>query len=158
MRSGMRMMPYNVDLPDSMKSGVNLTREVAKRLVSREIICGRYVKELPGKPNMAIGQYTTAVFIWKCDYIMHDCKKASLSDTNSINRPNKIDNHIKKAERIVALLQKQGWNVITAYECQFSKDKIYETMKILLATLKSMPSRENGTSLRHPAHVELPFE
>lgn len=80
---------------------------------------GTHAKKLPGTPDIVLPQLKTAVFINGCFWHQHPrCSRATVPKTN---RPFWVPKLLRNAERdkeTKKLLHKQGWSVITLWECQ----------------------------------------
>lgn len=95
-------------------------------------------KDLPGKPDIALKKYKTAIFIHGCFWHGHErCKYFVVPKTrtewwiNKINRNRELDKINSKK------LKQLGWKTINIYECQLKKDKIEKTLRKLIAKLKT---------------------
>ncbi|MEH0153597.1 very short patch repair endonuclease [Limibacter armeniacum] len=93
---------------------------------------GRYRgKVLPGKPDIVLPKYKTVIFVHGCFWHGHqDCKYYKLPKTNTEfwrwkiarNRANDISHRMD--------LLREGWNVMTVWECAIRYDK-ERTLKVL---------------------------
>jgi len=80
-------------------------------------------KRFPGKPDIILPKYNTAIFINGCFWHNHkSCKYAYIPKTRTqfwidkftVNKNNDLKNH--KA------LKKLGWSVLVVWECQLKKN------------------------------------
>jgi DNA mismatch endonuclease, patch repair protein len=95
-------------------------------------------KKLPGKPDIVLPKYNTAIFIHGCFWHGHnDCRYFIIPKTRTdwwldkINRNKTLDN--KSAE----LLEKNGWRVIVIWECDLRPAKVENRLSTLLTELKN---------------------
>lgn len=81
--------------------------------------------DLPGKPDIVLPKYKTALFVHGCFWHGHEgCKYFVVPKTRTEWWLNKI-NRNKSLDLIsVAKLQEMGWKVIEIYECELKKDLI----------------------------------
>lgn len=100
------------------------------------------VKGVPGKPDIVMRKYRTALFVNGCFWHGHNvgtCHGASLQITNSqcckipkTNREfwvNKIRRNQERDERDYKVLQENGWQVLVVWECQLKPALIEQTMR-----------------------------
>lgn len=86
-------------------------------------------KKLPGKPDIVLPKYKTVIFIHGCFWHGHEgCKYFVVPKTRTewwiekINRNKKLDEENKN------ILIKDGWKVITVFECELKKNFKNETL------------------------------
>lgn len=72
---------------------------------------------LPGHPDIVLPKYKTVIFINGCFWHGHDCKYFKLPATRTEFWADKIKSNQERDQRSVALLQEQGWSVLTVWEC-----------------------------------------
>ena len=76
-------------------------------------------KDLPGRPDIVLPRYKTAIFVNGCFWHRHEgCKYASTPSTNSEFWEMKFAANVKRDVRNYVALKKQGWNVIVIWECE----------------------------------------
>ncbi len=94
-------------------------------------------KSLPGKPDVVLAKYETAIFVHGCFWHGHrNCKKATLPTTNIRFWKEKIQSNVDRDRKTKASLKQLEWKVITVWECQLkSKIKFERTMKKLVKSL-----------------------
>lgn len=80
--------------------------------------------QLPGKPDVVLSKYKTALFVHGCFWHMHHCKYGSVTPkTNATFWAEKRRRTVERDSRSNAELRRQGWRVTTVWECQ-TKDPI----------------------------------
>ncbi len=106
------------------------------------------VKSVPGKPDIVLRPYRTAIFVNGCFWHGHGVREAHneelrvkneefLQDSTCCKIPQtncsfwveKIRRNQERDQRNYALLQDNGWQVIVVWECQLKPDKIERTMR-----------------------------
>ncbi len=88
------------------------------------------VKSVPGKPDIVMRKYRTAIFVNGCFWHGHKgCKQFVLPKTNTEFWQNKIAHNRQRDQRNIALLRSNGWQVITLWACSLTKDKLENTMQ-----------------------------
>ena len=88
------------------------------------------VKSVPGKPDIVMRKYRTAIFVNGCFWHGHKgCKQFVLPKTNTEFWQNKIAHNRQRDQRNVALLRYNGWQVIILWACSLTKDKLENTMQ-----------------------------
>ncbi|MDR1882565.1 MAG: very short patch repair endonuclease [Prevotella sp.] len=76
-------------------------------------------KKLPGKPDIVLPKYKTAIFLHGCFWHGHeDCKHASTPKTNTDFWVNKITSNSERDKINLQKLTALGWNIITVWECE----------------------------------------
>ncbi|MBN1007004.1 very short patch repair endonuclease [Amphritea pacifica] len=102
-------------------------------------------KELPGKPDLVLPKYKAVIFVHGCFWHAHDCHLFKLPATRTDFWKAKLNGNKNRDQRQKALLEKQGWRVLTVWECAIKgKTRIPETelLKHISSWLKAnTPSR-----------------
>ena len=93
-------------------------------------------KTLPGKPDIVLPKYKTIIFIHGCFWHGHaNCKYFVVPKTRTKWWLNKIAANKANDEKAVKALKKDGWKVITVWECKLKPGKAEGTLAILLKKL-----------------------
>jgi len=80
-------------------------------------------KDLPGKPDIVLPKYKTAIFVHGCFWHYHkDCREGRIPDTNSKFWKEKLEKNIKKDNDYILKLEEMDWRVIVAWECEIEKN------------------------------------
>lgn len=93
-------------------------------------------KDLPGKPDIVLPKYQTAIFVHGCFWHYHkDCREGRIPSTNSKFWKEKLEKNIAKDEKHIEALKLAGWNVIVVWECEIEKN-IELTLERLIIEIK----------------------
>lgn len=91
-------------------------------------------KTLPGKPDIVLTKYKTVIFIHGCFWHGHaNCKYFSIPKTRTEWWTNKITANKMNDAKAVKALKKEGWKVITIWECRLKPGKRERTLQQLLS-------------------------
>lgn len=93
-------------------------------------------EKLPGKPDIVLPKYKTAIFINGCFWHGHDnCKYFVVPKTKTKWWLDKI-NATKKRDVIkIKELAKLGWRIKVIWECQLKSDKRYQVFNDIIVFL-----------------------
>ena len=125
------------------------------------------VKSVPGKPDIVMRRYRTAIFVNGCFWHGHHVETQNLASlpeiTNSscckipqTNREfwvNKIKRNQERDQRNYQVLHDNGWQVIVVWECQLTPKRIEETMLRVELLLN-----EHFLALHQPKVVPYDFQ
>lgn len=107
-------------------------------------------KDLPGKPDIVLPKYRTAIFVHGCFWHYHkDCREGRIPSTKSAFWKTKLEGNRAKDQRNTELLRKLGWRVLTVWECEIEKD-INQVVELLSKKLKSNLSELSQTKPNSP--------
>jgi len=82
-----------------------------------------HYNKLPGKPDIVLVKYKTAIFVHGCFWHRHqNCNEASRPKTNSEYWETKISKNMERDKKIQSELQQLGWNVLLVWECELTSD------------------------------------
>lgn len=85
------------------------------------------VKGVPGKPDIVMRRYRTAIFVNGCFWHGHEgCDKYRIPKTNVEFWEAKIRRNQERDKQNYQILQDNGWQVLVLWECQLTK-KLFET-------------------------------
>ena len=109
------------------------------------------VKSVPGKPDIVMRKYRTAIFVNGCFWHGHeDCDKFKIPQTNREFWVNKIKRNQERDQRNYQVLHDNGWQVIVVWECQLQPKLIEETMLRVELLLN-----EHFLALQQPKHPKV---
>lgn len=103
---------------------------------------------LPGRPDLVLPRYRTALFINGCFWHGHDCHLFRKPSTNPEFWETKIQRNRENDAKNIALLTAAGWKVVTVWECAIrgkSEDAVAEVLDSLAIRLRE-PSSEGVSS------------
>lgn len=76
-------------------------------------------KDLPGRPDIVLPKYGTAVFVHGCFWHRHSrCKFAYMPKTRTAFWRKKFRDNVTRDARVKRQLRRLGWRVLTVWECQ----------------------------------------
>lgn len=90
-------------------------------------------KTLPGKPDIVLPKYKTVIFIHGCFWHGHkNCKYFVVPKTRTEWWINKINGNKANDLKAAKVLKKDGWKIITIWECGLKPYKLEKTLSSLL--------------------------
>jgi DNA mismatch endonuclease, patch repair protein len=90
---------------------------------------------LPGKPDIILKKYRTVIFVNGCFWHGHtisSCKIARFPKSNVKFWRDKIVYNQKRHKKNLSLLKKDGWKVLTIWECQLRGKKASKSLCTLV--------------------------
>lgn len=79
-------------------------------------------KRYPGKPDVVLPKYHTAIFVNGCFWHQHSgCKNATMPKTRTEFWQEKLSKNVANDMKHVQALEADGWHVITLWECELEK-------------------------------------
>ncbi|WP_081890520.1 very short patch repair endonuclease [Paenibacillus tyrfis] len=95
---------------------------VRKYLHSKGFRYRLHDKKLPGKPDVVLPKYKTAIFVQGCFWHAHKgCKYYCSPKSNTEYWLKKIEGNILRNQLNQQALKKMGWNVIIVWECELKR-------------------------------------
>ena len=127
------------DVHDKATRSYNMSRIKSKNtkpeILVRLFLCAngfRYRlndKKLPGKPDIVLLKYKTAIFVNGCFWHGHEnCKYFKLPVTRSDWWKEKIEKNKENDLKKQTLLKEAGFKVIVIWECEIKNKSIYTTI------------------------------
>lgn len=108
---------------------------VRKFLFSKGLGFRLHNKKLSGRPDIVLPKYKSAIFVQGCFWHGHKgCRKFVIPKTRTDFWMNKINTNISNDRKNEAILEKDGWKVITVWECELKNE---EVMQKLLKQIKN---------------------
>lgn len=83
------------------------------------------VSSLPGKPDIVLPKYKTAIFINGCFWHGHTCKAGKLPATRTEFWESKIAANKERDSKNHNLLQNMGWQVLVIWQCQLKNKQLF---------------------------------
>ena len=94
------------------------------------------VKSVPGKPDIVMRRYRTAIFVNGCFWHGHEgCSKFVMPKSNTDFWQAKIKRNRTRDTRNYEELMQAGWQVVVIWECNLVKDKLETTMQQVAVAL-----------------------
>ena len=94
------------------------------------------VKSVPGKPDIVMRRYRTAIFVNGCFWHGHEgCSKFVMPKSNTDFWQAKIERNRTRDTRNYEELMQAGWQVVVIWECNLVKDKLETTMQQVAVAL-----------------------
>ena len=94
-------------------------------------------KILPGKPDIVLNKYKTVIFVHGCFWHGHtNCKYFKIPRTRTQWWTDKINRNKANDEKAVKTLRKDGWKVITVWECKLKPHNAERTLNHLLKRIR----------------------
>lgn len=93
-------------------------------LVLRRALHGRgfrfrlHSKALPGKPDVVLRRYHTAIFVHGCFFHGHECPAFKWPRTRTKFWREKIEQNQSRDIRVKKILKELGWRVTVIWECE----------------------------------------
>lgn len=92
-------------------------------------------KKLSGRPDIVLSKYRSVVFVHGCFWHGHKgCRKFVIPKTRTDFWMNKINTNISNDRKNTAALEKDGWKVLTVWECELKNE---ETMQKILKQIRN---------------------
>lgn len=89
-------------------------------------------KRLPGRPDIVLPKYRTAIFVHGCFWHGHkDCKYYTVPKTNTEFWMAKVARNQERDQKVWRKLEAKGWGVIIVWECQLKKANLEETIDLV---------------------------
>ena len=102
--------------------------KVRKYLFSKGFRYRKNDRRYPGKPDIVLPKYKTAIFINGCFWHKHDCPRFVWPSSNEDYWVPKILGNVERDQKNHALLIEQGCKVLVIWECQLKKKEFQATM------------------------------
>lgn len=80
-------------------------------------------RKLPGSPDLCFPKYRAVIFVHGCFWHGHECELFQWPKTRQEFWQEKIGANRKRDRRVVRELRRQGWRVITVWECAVKNAK-----------------------------------
>lgn len=117
-------------------------------------------KSLPGRPDIVLPKYRTAIFVHGCFWHGHkDCNYYTVPKTNTEFWMAKVARNQERDQEVWRKLEAKGWSVIIVWECQLKKANLEETIDRVAAEIVRngelyLAARENRRKAREEYFLE----
>ena len=106
---------------------------VRKYLFSKGFRYRKNDKRYPGRPDIILPKYKTAIFVNGCFWHMHDgCPKFIMPKSNIDYWKPKLERNKRHDIENKITLEKQEWKVIVVWECELKKDNKEDRLRRLV--------------------------
>lgn len=93
-------------------------------------------KKMPGKPDIVLTKYKTVIFVHGCFWHGHEgCKYFKIPQTRTEWWTDKINTNKANDAKAIKVLKKDGWKIITVWECKLKPAKIEKILQKILSSL-----------------------
>jgi len=97
-----------------------------------------HVKDLPGKPDIVLPKYKTAIFVHGCFWHRHEgCKRCTTPTKDREFWEKKFQRTVERDQQERIALEHAGWRVLTVWECEIGTAKIEKTVLLLKSKILS---------------------
>ncbi len=102
-----------------------IVRSLLHRLGYRFTVNGPKNKKLPGKPDIVLPKYKTAIFVHGCFWHRHPgCSQTTTPSTRKEFWEKKFASNVERDKRNQKSLHDMGWKVIVIWECELSQNPV----------------------------------
>ena len=110
---------------------------VRKYLFSRGFRYRKNYARLPGKPDIVLPKYKTAIFVNGCFWHKHEgCKSFVWPQNNAEFWRKKIESNAERDAHNYEELAQLGWKVLIIWECELKKNLAEDTLKRIVQNLQ----------------------
>ena len=96
------------------------------------------VKSVPGKPDIVMRKYRTAIFVNGCFWHGHEgCSKFVMPKSNTDFWRTKIARNRERDRQNYDILINNGWQVLVIWQCHLTKDKLESTMQAVAVAMNN---------------------
>lgn len=82
-----------------------------------------HARKLPGRPDIVLPKYRTAIFVHGCFWHRHSgCRNATTPSTRAEFWREKFERNMRRDARNRTDLEAAGWTVLTVWECELKTD------------------------------------
>ena len=104
--------------------------------------------DLPGKPDIVLPKYNTAIFVHGCFWHRHPgCKYATTPKSNPEFWQRKFQRNLDRDRENQTMLQANGWKVVVVWECE---------LRDLDALAERLTAELAGHVVTYPSDEETP--
>lgn len=101
-----------------------------------------HVRHLPGRPDIVLPKFRTAIFVHGCFWHAHHCQKGRIPASNSIFWREKFRSNQLRDAKVTRELRGLKWRVIKVWECELRtaemrKRTINRVARLIRATRQS---------------------
>lgn len=131
---------YNMS---QIRSTNNKPEEIVRKyLFSQGFRYRKNDRRFPGKPDVVLPKYKTAIFVNGCFWHMHDCGRFVWPGSNEEYWRPKILRNVERDKRNISQLQELGWKVIVVWECEIKKKNAQARLDRLVGEISNGENTE----------------
>jgi len=108
-------------------SGTKPEEKIADLLKQAGLRFRRHVKLPQGNVDFVIRSAKTVILVHGCFWHGHTCSRASLPSSNRLFWKDKISRNKHRDSRLVRQLRKDGWHVVTIWQCRLRNPNLILT-------------------------------
>jgi DNA mismatch endonuclease (patch repair protein) len=98
-------------------------------------------RALPGRPDIVLPKYRTALFVHGCFWHRHGCQFSYTPKSRVKFWQRKFSRNVERDLQVRTELKSLGWRVVTLWECQVkSRDRLEKRIQQLFPSLSSTDS------------------
>ena len=107
-----------------------------------------HVNKLPGKPDIVLPKYKTAIFVHGCFWHQHKgCQYAYIPKSNTEKWEKKFEQNKIRDRQVIAEYQQLQWNPIVVWECEVRNGSFVTRLaEAGLVESVPIPNNENDAS------------
>lgn len=99
---------------------------VVRSFLHRSGLRFRLRSTLPGKPDLVLPKYRTAVFVHGCFWHRHaDCRFATTPTSNAKFWQKKFADNVRRDVQVQQQLARLGWRVLVIWSCELNERKLH---------------------------------
>lgn len=84
-----------------------------------------HAKNLPGKPDIYLPKWNTAIFVHGCFWHRHEnCRLCYTPKSNTAFWNAKFTGNVERDKRNEVALRDAGWKILTVWECELANPKV----------------------------------
>ncbi|MBN2581333.1 MAG: DNA mismatch endonuclease Vsr [Pirellulales bacterium] len=92
-----------------------------------------HVRSLPGVPDMVFPRFRKIINVHGCFWHLHGCPRCRVPSARRRYWLSKLRRNAKRDAMVRRKLQREGWQVLTIWECQTTPKKLESLRKRLIA-------------------------
>lgn len=105
-------------------------------------------KELPGKPDLVLPKYYAVIFVHGCFWHGHTCHLFKWPSTRPEFWKTKINRNIEVDKRNYKQLKKEGWHILTIWECALKGKARIPLDSVIKRTLHWLEREHRNKTIR----------
>lgn len=100
---------------------------IVRSFLHREGFRFRLHTKLPGKPDLVLRKYHTAVFVHGCFWHRHQgCRFTTTPANNALSWQEKFTDNVLRDAKVKQQLEALGWRVLVVWSCELNMSSLQE--------------------------------